>query len=128
MKYTEAFAQYDATLASRRWAYSALAEDGSLVLSCWGRRFHFHPGGSLRYADKFSRWALNPRGKSLLQKHLKQAFEGGLPVRLVIANAGDPDAVDAGRDASKAPNTWDVRKDLTGRVVELTTEGFAVDF
>jgi hypothetical protein len=57
-----------------------------------------------------------------------QAFEGGLAVRLVIATAGDPDAIDEGRDASKAPNTWDVRNDLTGRVVELTTEAFAVDF
>jgi len=131
VKYTEAFAYYSATLRDHRRAYSAIARDGSLVLSCWGHRFKFRPCGALRYADKFSRWVLNSYGsygKSRLQNHLRQAFEGGLSVRLVIATAGDPNAIDEGRDASRASNTWDVRNDLSGRVVELTTEGFAVDF
>jgi hypothetical protein len=128
VKYTEAFAEYGAILVNPVWSYSAIAEDGSLVLSCWGHRFRFDPGGALRYEDEFSRWSTNHPGKSLLQKHLKQAFEGDLPVRLVLAIVKDTNSIDAGKPASKVPKTIDVRKDLIGRVTELTSERFAVDF
>jgi hypothetical protein len=130
MNYTEAFAHYGATLVNPVWAYSAITDDGSLVLSCWGHRFRFpfRGGGALRYADRFSRWSTNHPGKSLLQKHLKQAFEGGLEVRLVIASVEDTDSIDLGKPASKVRKTIDVRDDLIGEVVELTSEGFAVDF
>jgi hypothetical protein len=41
--FVEAFSKYGATLANPMWAVSAIAEDGSLVISCWGH--YFRSGG-----------------------------------------------------------------------------------
>jgi hypothetical protein len=49
-------------------------------------------------------------------------------VRLVLAIVKDTNSIDAGKPASTVPKTIDVRKDLIGRVAELTSERFAVDF
>ncbi len=34
LNYTDAFAKYGAKLVNPRWAYSAIADDGSMVRSC----------------------------------------------------------------------------------------------
>lgn len=127
LRYKEAFAEYGARIAVPRTEYSAIAEDGSVVLSCWAHIFKPRPGGGLRYEDYFSRWFTNPHGKSLLQEHLQQAFEASLPVRLILATSDDPSSISAGV-SSTGRNTFGVRKDLTGRVIELTSEKFVVDF
>jgi hypothetical protein len=43
---------YGASLANQRWAVSAIADDGSLVVSCW--ETYFQKG--MRYVDALSRW------------------------------------------------------------------------
>jgi hypothetical protein len=129
LRITEAFAKYGATLRNPRWAYSAIAADGSPVLSCWQRYLTSQPDGALCYeVNDFSHWSANPYGKSLLRGHLKQAFEDKLPVRMVLVTTTPPKAVVAGVDASKVPKTFQVREDLVGRVIEFTSERFVIDF
>jgi hypothetical protein len=56
-------------------------------------------------------------------------MEADLPVRLVTATAKSTKSIDIGTDdASNVPKEFQVRHDLTGRVVELTNWRFAIDF
>jgi hypothetical protein len=124
--FAEAFSKYDAKLANPQWAVSAVAPDGAIVMSCWQHKLKLTADGSLMYSDTTARWS-GP-GKRLLGDHLSQAKAGNLPVRLVVAIADDPAAVDAGGDASKIGKTFDVRPDAIGRVVEYDGERFAIEF
>ncbi|MFO0967740.1 MAG: hypothetical protein U0793_19435 [Gemmataceae bacterium] len=45
LKFTEAFAKYGAKLSNPQWAFSALASDGALVLSCWQHKIRIKNGG-----------------------------------------------------------------------------------
>lgn len=126
---TKAFAHYGAKLKNVRWAYSAFADDGSLVLSCWQRYLTPLPNGVFRYAvNDFSRWS-SKAGKSLLQDQLKQAVDRKVQVGMVLATTVDQDAVVAGVDGSKIPKTFRLwRDDPTGKVVGVTSDRFIVDF
>lgn len=128
LTYSDAFAAYGAKLANRMWAYSAKAADGSLVLSCWSHKFSYPVKGTMRYADRLSRWRINAPGKRLLIEHLTEAHEARLPVRLVIATTTRPDVVDAGDDASTIPKTFHVREDLVGRVTRFDGDEYELDF
>src|SRR5260370_42288940 len=119
LNYTEAFATFGAKLVNPRWAYSAIAEDGSVVLSCWHEFLKPTRGSILRYEDNFARWSTNAPGKNLLRKHLYQAVEGKLPVRLIVARPKNAAPILAGRDARNGPETFDVREELVGAVVQL---------
>ena len=126
---TKAFARYNARLRNVRWAYSAIASDGSLVLSCWDQYLSEKPGGVLRYdVTDFSQWSSNPNGKKLLRQHLTQALEGGLRVRMVRAITADPRAVVAGVDGSKLKKTITAPEEFVGRVIDLTGKRFIIDF
>ncbi len=126
---TKGFAHYGARLKNFRWAYSARADDGSLVLSCWQQYLTPLRNGLLRYeVNDFSLWT-SKNGKSLLLEHLKQAVDSKLPVRMVLATTVDRKAVVAGVDGSKIPKTFRLwRDDLIGKVVEVTSERFIIDF
>jgi len=123
---TKAFADYGATLRNVRWAVSAIAKDGSVVLSCWDQFLTQQPDGRLRYDDNLSRWQGNFRGRDLLRDHLTQAFKNKLRVRLVIATLKDPKVVTA--DASTQSKTFSVCKDLVGRLVEFNGDRFVIDY
>jgi putative restriction endonuclease len=104
LTFTAAFAKYGAKLPNRMWAVSAIAPDGSLVISCWQHLFSSPEKGVLRYTDRLSRWKGNAAGNNLLHAHLTKAQEEGLPVRLVIVSTTNTDAVEAGEDASQLDN------------------------
>jgi len=126
---TEAFARYNAKLRNVRWAYSAIATDGSLVISCWDQYLSEKPGGILCYdVTDFSQWTSNPNGKKLLQQHLSQALKRGLRVRMVHVITADRKAVVAGVDGSKLEKTITVREELLGTVINLTSKRFTIDF
>lgn len=126
---TKAFALYGATLRNTLWAYSAIADDGSLIISCWDRYLTQRPDGVLRYdVNDFSRWSANPSGKRLLLKHLRDAFADELPVRMVLAVTDSPKAVVAGVDARKVAKTFTVKEELVGKVVEFSEYRFIIDF
>jgi hypothetical protein len=129
MKYTEAFAEFGATLRNPRWAYSAIAQDGSLVLSCWARYLCEQPDGVLRYQiDDFKQWTSNAPGKSLLTQHLRQAQDDGLPVRMVLVTTTPVHAKVAGVSGTKVKKRFKPRHDLVGSVVEFAAERVVVDF
>ena len=125
--YSDAFAAYGATLANPQWAYSAVASDGAVVLSCWSHKLKL-TDGKLRYADRLSRWKPNPAGKNLLNEHL--TLGQSRPVRLIIATTQKEyeDVVDRGEDASTIPKTFHIREDLTGTVTLFDGDNFELEF
>jgi hypothetical protein len=129
LSFTAAFASFGAKLANPMWAFSAMADDGALVISCWQHKFTMPEKGLLRYSDRLSRWQrMNMPGKNLLITHLTQAYEQKLPVRLVIASTSDTATVDAGEDASRLSKTFHVRKEFTGQVVAFDGDAYQIDF
>jgi hypothetical protein len=129
ISFTEAFAKYGATLPNPQWAFSAIAQDGALVISCWQHKFTSPEKGVLRYSDCLSRWMrLNTPGKNLLMTHLAKAHNENLPVRLIIASTPDTAIVDAGEDASGLRKTFHVREDFIGQVVSFDGDAYVIDF
>lgn len=128
LSFTDAFAEYGAKLANPQWAFSAIADDGALVLSCWQHKFTTPSKGILRYSDRLSRWQRSAPGKNLLITHLEQAFKDKLRVRLVIASTPETAAVDAGVDVSGASKTFHLKKDFIGEVVSFDGDAFVIDF
>ena len=130
MNFTTAFARYGAKLKNANWAVSAIASDGSVVISC--RSHYFKPkraDGALPYVDSLSRWnGSNVTGNNLLRTQIEQALEEKLDVRLVIATTNDASAVDRGEDASKLSNTFGVREDLVGKVTKFDGDNFVIEF
>src|SRR6266496_6066509 len=123
---TAAFASYGAKLKNTRWACSAIANDGEMVISGWNHFLQSHVDGHKRYEDHLSRWLGNYRGRNLLATHLKTAVEDDLPVRLVIATLHDPTERSRG-DASSLPKTFSIEKDLVGKVVTFDGDSFAIE-
>ena len=130
MNFTTAFARYGAKPKNSSWAVSAIASDGSVVISCWSHYFKAkRTDGSLPYVDSLSRWnGSNALGNDLLRTHVAQAFSEKLDVRLVIATANDTAAVDRGEDASKLSNTFGVREDLIGKITQFDGDHFVIEF
>ncbi len=118
---SDAFKRYGATLQNIRWAVSAIANDGSLVVSCWKGRFKTTKG-AMRYSDSLAGWSTNASpGSNLLREHLTQAVRENLPVRLVIAHP-TPEGSKQGADH------FHVRPDLVGRVLSLEGDEFVLEF
>jgi hypothetical protein len=131
---TRAFDQYGATLTNPRWACSALANGPAgeeLVVSLWQQMFQPCEDGRQHYVDEFRRWVGNVRGRNLLRAHLQTAMASRLPIRLVMACPTGPqarEAIDADKPAHLWPKTFVVQRNWVGEVVELTDEGFVLDF
>jgi hypothetical protein len=128
LTFTKAFAKYGAKLTNTRWAYSAIAEDGSLVFSCWEHLLKPEPRGVLRYEDRLSRWSKNRLGKKLLRDHLKHAFDNDLPVRLVIASAKNLAPSVAGKKADSVEKTFYTQDDVVGKVIVFDGDNFVIDY
>ena len=129
LKLTEAFGKYGAKLKNPQWAFSAIAVDGSLVLSCWLHKIAFEKGGSVwRYSDCISRLRSQTHGRNLLETHLKEAHGGKLRVRIVIVATKETAIVDAGEDASKVAKTFDVRENFIGQLVSFDGDAYVIEF
>lgn len=127
LSFTEAFAKYGAKLANPQWAFSAIAEDGSLVLSCWQHKIDIKKG-VWRYSDCLSRLRRQTPGRNLLAAHLDQTQKEKLRVRIVIVSTKETGVVDAGEDASRLPKTFDVREDFIGQVVSFDGDAYLIEF
>ena len=128
MNMTSAFALYGAKIKNPRWAVSAIATDGALVLSCWAHYFKTAQPGTMRYSDRLSRWSeANAAGSDLCRTHLLKAQDEGLDIRLVIATTKDERTVDAGSGAAVKAD-FAARRTHTGRVVEFDGDQLVVDF
>jgi hypothetical protein len=122
------FAKFDAKLVNPRWACSAIAAHGSMVLSGWSHLLKWLADGHCSYEDNLARWRGNRNGNKLLHKHLSQSLAGNLSVHLVVATADDPNAVISGEDASLLPKTFSAREELVGRVRMFDGNAFIIDF
>jgi hypothetical protein len=123
-----AFKEYGVTLAKKEF-YSAAA-DGEIVLCLWERQFRTAPGAGLRYESHFAQWPDGP-AKAEIREHLRVALAEGRAVRLVVGHvhaAAVADPYLSGPRASGATKSFDVRKDLVGRVTTLTDDLYVIDF
>ena len=91
----------------------------------------FYDEATGRYEDRFSRW---PSGqyKDTFQRHLREAYEQKLDVRLILT---DPDkdedwqrVLDGKPGTPEFPKTRTVRKDVIGRVTVLTDDLYVLEF
>jgi len=127
MNFTEAFAKYGAKLVNPQWAVSAIADDSSLVMSCWAHYITRH-NDALRYTDRLSRWSSNAAGNNLLKEHLTKAYSEKLPVRFIQVKTTDTEAVNTGNDASKVKKSFSIRPDLVGEIVNFDGDEVVIDF
>jgi len=117
----DAFGKFGAKPASRLRGLSAIAADGAVVLNC-SQPYFGHPSrGVLRYEDKLSRDANDPKGTRLLGEHLALARDGELPIRMIVTSLLDAQSSRSGR-------SFHVRPDLVGRVANFDGDHFVVDF
>jgi hypothetical protein len=117
----DAFGKFGAKPANRLRGLSAIAADGSMVLSCSHPYFGHPSQGVLRYEDKLSR-ETEAKGNELLGQHLTLARDGELPVRMVVMTA----LVDA--STSKVSRSFHVRPDLVGKIVKFDGDHYIIDF
>lgn len=125
--FVEAFAKCKAKLDNPMWAVSAIAEDGTFVLSGWSQYFKSGGRGVLLYEDSLSRWVGNDLGNKLLESHLSKAFAEALPVRMVVATAENPDAVEREHDASKIKKTFHVLENMVGCVTKFDGNNYVIE-
>lgn len=113
-----AFARYGAQATNKQRSLSALARDGSLVLSC--ESLHFtRPGmGILRYSRRLSELTGAKPRIIELRTQLEAAFGAGTNVRPVVITA----------PKGLMKRVIHVRSDLEGRVVEFDGDTFSIDF
>lgn len=127
LTFTEAFRAYGAKLANPMWAYSAVADDGSIVISCWSHKLKLNDG-ILSYADRLSRWRPNTPGKHLLVEHLTKGRDLELPVMLVVTTTNQPEVVERGEDASEIQKTFHIKPDVIGKVTRFDGDNFVLEF
>jgi hypothetical protein len=128
MTKTKAFATFGARPKNVGWASSAIAGDGSLLLSCWKLFLKQQPEGLLRYKDHLARWVRkNDPGKKLLREHLEQAIAGELDLRLVVATPKNAVSVIAGKyDGTRS--TFSAHEEFVGKIVKFDGNKFVIDF
>jgi hypothetical protein len=125
---TEAFRKYGGKLRNPRWAYSDITEDRNMVLSCWNHIIEPQSDGSYLYRVKYGEFTANPNGRELLRKHVSQAYNDRLVVRMVLVVTKERAPVIAGIDCSRLSKAFHVCDDQIGEVVESTSEHFLIRF
>ncbi len=114
----EAYAKYGARAVNRTRARSAIASDGSIVITCPASAFGRPTIGVLRYEGDLATETTDAKGSALLREHLTLARNDDLPVRLVIVTP----------PRGTAERTIHVRPDLIGKVTAFEDSRFTVDF
>jgi hypothetical protein len=118
LKLADAYARYGAKIPRGQPALSAIAADGTVVISCQSPKFGRTRRDVLRYEDTISSDEAGARHKALLGEHLVLARDGDLAVRLVIVRPAK----------GPLPKSISVRPDLVGKVTEFDGDHYVVDF
>ena len=113
-----AYARYGAQGSSKLRSLSAVASDGSLVLTCPSDRFSRPGTGILRYSAVLSQEKAPTARLAELKSQLESAQNAGTDVRLVVVTPSK----------GRVSRTIHVRSDLIGKVVEFDGDGYVVDF
>jgi hypothetical protein len=124
--FAEAFGKYGAKLHNVQWSVCAEAPDGALVVSLWAHHFEPVRDGKLVCRDSLARWS-GP-GNAEFRRRIAAALAAGQVVRVVIAHADDPAAVQRGGDASGIRKSFSVREDWKGRVLSIDGDHYAIEF
>jgi hypothetical protein len=127
LSFSDAFRAFGATLANPQWAYSSIASDGSMVISCWAHKLKL-ANRVLTYTDRLSRWHLNAPGKNLLTEHLRKAHDEDLDVRLVIAKTNQPEVVERGEEAASLKKEFYIKENVVGKVTVFDGDNFVIEF
>lgn len=117
---TEAFGRFGAKPSARLGSRSAMAADGAMVLACSNGSFRRPTAGVLRYEDRLS-GETDGRDTELLIKHLTLVRDGALPIRMVVETQTPA-------TSARPSRSFDVRPDLTGKLVEFDADHFIIDF
>jgi len=126
MTLTRSFHAFGAELPNYRQTSSAIARDGSLVISLWTVFFKPYSDFPRRYEDSLRRWK-NSTGRELAREHLTLALKKNRPVRLVMAFPRDPGALLAGAVVTGG-NSWMPYRNVVGRVKSIKGDRFVIDF
>lgn len=127
LSFSDAFRAFGATLTNPQWAYSSIASDGSMVISCWAHKLKL-ANRVLTYTDRLSRWNLNAPGKNLLTEHLRKAHDERLDVRLVIARTDQPEVVERGEEAASLKKEFYIKENVVGKVTVFDGDNFVIEF
>ena len=126
---TTAMAEYDATRKGI-YDYSAIARDGSVVVSCWGQLLNQIDRQTLRYeiAD-LSKWTSNPGSRNRFRQHLQYASDFNKTIRLIIAKEKNrPPPKIEGTDGRKIRKSYFVESDFIGKVAVFDGNRVVIDF
>lgn len=113
-----AYARYGAQVSSKQRCLSAIAADGSLVLSCPADRFSRPGEGVLRYSARLSLEIAAQSRVAVLRDQVQRASTEGIEVRPVFITA----------PRGTIGRVIHVRSDLVGKVVDYDGDSFIVDF
>ncbi|SOZ49321.1 conserved hypothetical protein [Cupriavidus taiwanensis] len=139
MNLTEAFRQFRAKPRNIRYDVTAISDTNPPELVCalfghwkeWTEPRDDLPANVREYRDDLRGWGQSP-AIAEVRRHLQQAFEGRMPVRVIVVTLLNPTkdqaTVDAGQNASAARKVFAPRPDMVGRVTEFDGEAFCIRF
>lgn len=112
-----AYGRYGAQISNKQRSLSAMAADGSLVLTCLAGRFSRPGAGILRYSGQLSQEGTSTRVAEL-GANVQSARDSGASVRAVVITP--PRGI--------VRRVIHVRTDLVGKVIDFDGDAFVVDF
>jgi hypothetical protein len=112
-----AYGRYGAQITNKQRSLSAVAADGSLVLTCLSEKFSRPGAGILRYSGQLSQEGTSTRVAEL-GAHVQSARDSGASVRAVVITP--PRGI--------VRRVIHVRPDLVGKIVDFDGDAFVVDF
>lgn len=118
---TDAYRKLNATSPSRAGTLSAIATDGTMVMTCMLPYFRRPSRGVLRYEDHLTRDGLDGADRQLLGRHLARARDEALPIRMVVLS-------DVTGASGRVTRNAHVRTDLIGKVTAFDGDHYIVDF
>lgn len=123
MRLTEAFRRYGVELTNPQWTSSAVSDNPhQVIVSLWKHNFN---EDMTRYEIGTAEW--KGAGKAIFYRHLRQAMDEGLPLRVVVASTDDLGEIVEG-NASRTDNDFEPDFELVGRVVRLEDNALELAF
>lgn len=81
------------------------------------------------YRDSLNRFGENSKkGRNFLERHLQQARDHNLDIRLVIAKSTQEDRVNAGESGSHPGNTFFAKQNVVGKLTHFDGLNYVIEF
>ncbi len=114
----EAYARYGAQLENKLRGLSAVATDGSVILTCESSRLGRPSLGVLRFEGQIKGETPAAKTTTLLAEHLALARDGERQLRMVIVTPS----------TGRTKRSIHVRQDLIGSITSFDGDHYVVDF